>query len=289
MFLGRSEVASRPASRCFTVAGGGCRAGAARTGASPVSAGVDRSPRLRASTTLVAGPTGAGKTMMATQFVAEGVRSGEKVLVMAYEESREQVLANGAALGCDLEHYEWVVDSSSTGSSPAASSPTADPEVGQRGQVSIQSFYPEVASLDDHLVELQELIERLHPTRLVLDGLSSLERLGSQPSYRGFLLAITAHVRSIGLATFITATPPALHPGSSSAGGASTADNLTGLVDTIVVLRLQEFGATIRRGIHVQRMRGSHHENVVRELVVDERGISVGDLMPTGATEVPGT
>jgi circadian clock protein KaiC len=206
------------------------------------------------------------------------------VLVMAYEESREQVLANGAALGCDFEHYEWVVDSSSTGRSR-----TADPEDGQRGQVSIQSFYPEVASLDDHLVELQELIERLHPTRLVLDGLSSLERLGSQPSYRGFLLAITAHVRSIGLATLITATPPALHPGSSSAGGASTADNLTGLVDTIIVLRLQEVGATIRRGIHVQRMRGSHHENVVRELVVDERGIRVGDLMPTGATGIPGT
>ncbi len=239
---------------------------------------------LRASTTLVAGPTGAGKTMLATQFAAEGVRSGEEVLVMAYEESREQVLANGAALGCDLEHYEWALGSSSTGSSP-----TADPSDDQRGRVSIQSFYPEVASLDDHLVELQGLIERLHPTRLVLDGLSALERLGSQPSYRGFLLAITAYVRSIGLATFITATPPALHPGSSPAGGASTADNLTGLVDTIIVLRLQEVGATIRRGIHVQRMRGSHHENVVRELVVDERGISVGDLMPTGATGIART
>jgi len=166
--------------------------------------------------------------------------------VMAYEKSHEQVMANGAALGSDFASHE------------------------EQGQLHVVSLYPEVASLDDHLVEVRELVERVQPSRLVLDGMSALERLGSEQSYRGFLLRVTAFVRSIGLATFITASPPALTSTSS------TAIHVTGLVDTIIVLRHHESGATVKRGIHIQRMRGSSHETTVRELIIDDRGVTVG-------------
>jgi circadian clock protein KaiC len=209
---------------------------------------------FRGSTTLVSGPTGSGKTMMGTQFAVDGVASGENVLVVAYEESHEQVLANGAALGCDFERHE------------------------EQGVLRIESHYPEVASLDDHLVELRELVERLRPTRVVFDGLSALERLGSPPSYRGFLLGVTTFVRSLGLATFITSTPPSLPSGSS------TGDHLTSFVDTVIVLRHHEVDATVHRGLHIQRMRGSHHENTVRELVIDEHGVRVGNPLPGAAS-----
>jgi circadian clock protein KaiC len=142
----------------------------------------------------------------------------------------------------------------------------------------IESHYPEVASLDDHLVELRELVERLRPTRVVFDGLSALERLGSPPSYRGFLLGVTTFVRSLGLATFITSTPPSLPSGSS------TGDHLTSFVDTVIVLRHHEVDATVHRGLHIQRMRGSHHENTVRELVIDEHGVRVGNPLPGAAS-----
>jgi circadian clock protein KaiC len=111
---------------------------------------------LRGSTALVAGPTGAGKTMVATQFAADGLARGETVLIVAYEESREQVLANGTALNCDFGSYE------------------------EQNRLHVVALYPEVASLDDHLVEIRELVERVSPSRLVLDGLSALERLGSR-------------------------------------------------------------------------------------------------------------
>jgi len=203
---------------------------------------------FRGSTTLVSGPTGSGKTMMVTQFAAEGVRSGETVLVVAYEESHAQVVANGAALGCDFE---------------------------AAGTVHIRSLYPEAASLDDHLVEFRTLVQRVRPARVVLDGLSALERLGSPQSYRGFLLGVTAFAGDTDLATFITATPPVPTPFSSSA------DQLTGLVDTVIALRQREVGATVHRGLHVQRMRGSRHDSTVRELVIDDRGVRVGERLPT--------
>jgi circadian clock protein KaiC len=212
---------------------------------------------FRGSTTLVSGPTGSGKTMVVTQFAADGLDHGETVLFMAYEESHEQVLINGAALGCGFEDHQ------------------------EQCNLHVVSLYPEVASLDDHFVEVRELVERVRPTRLVLDGLSSLERLGSQQSYRGFLLGVTAFVRSVGLATFITASPPAV------AGSTSTSNHVTGLVDTVIVLRHHESGPTVQRGIHIQRMRGSSHDNTVRELTIDDHGVTVGHQLPAPNDQPP--
>ena len=231
---------------------------------------------FRHSTTLVSGPTGTGKTMMATRFAADGVESGETVLVMAYEESHAQVLANGAALGCDFAGHQVPAGHRDPDGQPADGSAAGDGA--GRGAIHVQSLYPEVASLDDHLVEFHALVERLRPSRVVLDGLSALERLGSEQAYRGFLLGVTTFVRSTGLATFITATPPTVTAGSS------TAEQLTGLTDTIIALRHQEDGATVHRGIHVQRMRGSHHDTTIRTLLIDEHGVTVGDPLPGRCT-----
>ena len=51
--------------------------------------------------------------------------------------------------------------------------------------------------------------------------------------------------------------------------------------------RRNEIGATVHRGIHVQRMRGGHHDTTVRELIVDDRGVSVGGPLPTAGGRPP--
>src|SRR3954453_17632130 len=138
-------------------------------------AGLDELTRgglIRGSNTVFSGETGAGKTMLASQFAAEGISQGERVLFVSYEETHEQVLDNGSALGSDFEDAE------------------------QRGLLQVVALYPEVASLDDHLVELRDLVDRVQPSRVVVDGLTSLERIGSGASYRGFLLGVTAFVRA---------------------------------------------------------------------------------------------
>jgi circadian clock protein KaiC len=211
-------------------------------------AGLDELTRgglFRGSNTVLSGPTGTGKTMLATRFAAEGISQGERVLFVSYEESHEQVLDNGSALGFDFEDAE------------------------QREQLRVVALYPEVASLDDHLVELRDLVDRVQPARVVLDGLTALERVGSEASYRGFLLGVTAFVRGAGLATVMTAAPTAI------LGHGATTTHVSGLVDTVIVLRHHETGSTIRRGIHIQRMRGSGSENQVRELVIDDGALNI--------------
>jgi circadian clock protein KaiC len=200
-----------------------------------------------ASSTLISGPTGTGKTLVATQFAAAGADSGETVLLMAYEESRDQVLANGEAFGYDLAELE------------------------RRGRLHVVSLYPEVASLDDHLVEIRELVERLQPDRLVVDSLSALQRLGSDQSFRGFVVGLTSYARTSGVALFMTTSSPQL------LGGTSVTDHhISGLVDAIIVLRHVETRSALRRGIVVLRMRGSDHEHQIRELRFADGKLVVG-------------
>lgn len=199
------------------------------------------------SSTLISGPTGTGKTLLATQFAAAGAESGETVLFLAYEETRDQVIANGATFGYDLAEQE------------------------QSGRMHIVSLYPEVASLDDHLVEIRALVERLQPDRVVVDSLSALERLGSDASFRAFVVGLTSYARTAGVALFLTTSAPQL------LGGTSVTDShISGLIDAIIVLRHVETSSELRRGILVLRMRGSNHEHQIRELLFTGGQLTVG-------------
>ena len=206
---------------------------------------------LGGSSTLLSGPSGTGKTLLATQFAADGAGHGERVLLLAYEETRAQVHRNGASFGHDFAAYE------------------------QQGLLQVVSLYPEVASLDDHLVEIRHLIERLQPTRLVIDSLSALERLGSPAAYREFVIGVTSYVRTVGLASFMTAASPHLIGGVSV-----TESHISGLIDAIVVLRHVETGSALRRGVLVLKMRGSSHDHAIRELLIGADRIDVGEPFP---------
>jgi circadian clock protein KaiC len=200
------------------------------------------------SCTLVTGPTGTGKTLLVTQFLEAGAAAGEKTVLFAYEETREQVLYNARGWGHDLEQHE------------------AD------GRLLIVPAYPEVASLDDHLVELQAMVERVQPTRIAVDSLSALERLGSPTSYREFVIGLTSYVKETGTATLVTASSPEL-VGTTSV----TSSHISGLIDAILLLRYAEVDSSIRRAVTVLKMRGSAHDPGIREFTIDQHGMTIGE------------
>jgi circadian clock protein KaiC len=203
---------------------------------------------FRGSCTLVSGPTGTGKTLLTTQFLAAGAAAGEKVVLFAYEETREQVLRNARGWGHDLEPYE------------------------RTGNLLVVPLYPEVASLDDHLVEIKSVVGRFGPARIAVDSLSALERLGSPTSYREFVIGLTSFVKETGVASLVTASAPDL------LGGASvTESHISGLIDAIVLLRYVEVDSAVTRAFAVLKMRGSAHDPTIRSFTIDGTGMVVGD------------
>jgi len=199
---------------------------------------------FRGSSLLVTGPSGAGKTLMATQFAAEGLATGEKVLFLSYEETGEQVHRNARGWGHDFGAAE------------------------DAGALTLRATYPEVASLDDHLVEITEQIEREQPGRLVIDSLSALERLGSTAAFLTFVIGVTSMVKQRGLATLMTSSAGNVPDGASPA-----ASHISGLIDSIVLLRSTEVDDVLRRGLLVLKVRGSDHAMTAREFSIDSTGM----------------
>src|SRR5579862_2478921 len=116
---------------------------------------------------LVQGRPGVGKTTIALQFLAEGVKNGEKVLYITLSETRSELeevaISHGWTLaGIDL--YELS-------SMEAFLGMAADNTV----------FHPAEVELGETTEALLKVIEEVQPRRIVFDSLSELRLLAQDP------------------------------------------------------------------------------------------------------------
>lgn len=202
---------------------------------------------FRDSIVLVSGATGTGKTLLTTQFLAGGIRQGERCLLLAFEESREQLFRNAQGWGIDFEKME------------------------EEGSLRVICEYPEVASLEDHLLRMKTEVEEFKPHRLTIDSLSALERISTEKGFREFVIDFTSFVKHREIAGVFTATTPTLMGGISS-----TEAHISTLTDSIILLRYIEIYGEMRRGITILKMRGSTHGKEIREFTIDGRGMHIG-------------
>lgn len=61
---------------------------------------------MKNSTNLIVGGSGNGKSIFSLQFLLEGVKRGESVLYITFEEKKEEFYSNMLGLGWDLKKYE---------------------------------------------------------------------------------------------------------------------------------------------------------------------------------------
>ncbi len=203
---------------------------------------------FRDSIFLVSGPTGGGKTLMSTMFSAEACRNGERVLLLAYEESREQLLRNAASWGVDFQKWE------------------------HEGLLKIVCQYPEAMGLEDHLLKIQREIKAFSPQRLVMDSVSAMERVASVRNFREFVIGLTSFMKQERICSLFTSTTPQL-----SGGESVTEAHISTITDVIALLRYVEINGILRRGIAIIKMRGSQHEKQIREFTIDNKGLHIGE------------
>lgn len=197
---------------------------------------------------LVNGPTGTGKTLTGTEFLNAGAEAGERVLLLSYEESPGQLFRNAAAWGIDLVKHQ------------------------EAGLLKVVALYPEVASLDDHLIEIMEVVDAFKPTRIVVDSLSSLERIGSSATYREFVIGLTSFVKQEEITMLVTLSTESLLGGTTT----PSEGHISTLTDVIVLLRYAAEPGAIRRAVTLMKMRGSAHDPSVRSYTITAQGMQVG-------------
>lgn len=202
---------------------------------------------FRDSVILVSGATGTGKTLTVTQFLEGGARRGERCLLLAFEESREQLIRNASGWGVDFEEME------------------------RQGTLKVVCDYPEVVGLEEWLITIQKDVDSFKPKRVALDSLSALERVGSIKAFREFVIGVTSFIKHQEITGLFTATTSTLMGGSSI-----TETHISTLTDSIILLRYVEMFGEMKRGLTVLKMRGSIHDKGIREFSIDEKGMHLG-------------
>ncbi|PJF34939.1 MAG: circadian clock protein KaiC [Candidatus Thermofonsia Clade 1 bacterium] len=202
---------------------------------------------FRDSIILVSGATGTGKTLVATTFLAGGAAHGERCLLFAFEESREQLFRNAIGWNVDFERME------------------------SEGLLRVVAEYPEIGALEEHLIRIKAEIAQYRPMRVAIDSLSALERIGTQRGFREFVISLTSFIKQQEIAGLFTATTPNLLGGTSI-----TEAHISTITDSIILLRYVELYGEMRRGLTVLKMRGSIHDKDIREFSIDDKGMHIG-------------
>src|SRR6266567_6690758 len=202
---------------------------------------------FRDSVTLVSGATGTGKTLTVTQFLQGGATNGEKCLLLAFEESRDQLVRNATGWGFDFEKME------------------------RDGMLRVVCDYPDLSGLEDWLVTIQGIITEFGPQRMALDSLSALENVGTLKAFREFVIGLTSFIKHREITGMFTATT-----GTLMGGDSITESNISTLTDSIILLRYVEMFGEMKRGLTVLKMRGSAHDKAIREFTIGKGGMQMG-------------
>ena len=202
----------------------------------------------RDSVTLVSGATGSGKTLLVSEFLKGGVEHGERSLLLAFEESRQQLARNANGWGIDFDAME------------------------RTGKLKIICQYPERTGPEEHLVQIKKAVDEFQPNRLVIDSLSAIERVTGGKSFREFVLGLTSYVKDRDIAGLFTTTTERLLGGTSI-----TDSHISTVTDAIILLRYFERRGTIDRGITILKMRGSDHDKSIRGFTINNHGMQIGE------------
>ncbi len=203
---------------------------------------------FRDSIILATGATGTGKTLLVSKFLQNGCLNGERSILFAYEESRAQLSRNAYSWGIDFEDLE------------------------KKGLLKIICAYPESAGLEDHLQIIKSEIAEFKPSRIAIDSLSALARGVSNNAFRQFVIGVTGFAKQEEITGFFTNTTDQFLGAHSI-----TESHISTITDTILLLQYVEIRGQMSRAINVFKMRGSWHDNGIREYKITAVGPEITD------------
>jgi circadian clock protein KaiC len=199
----------------------------------------------RGSTTLIAGPSGAGKTTIGLQFALEGARHGEPSLYMNFQENPSQLVRTIRNLG-------------------------EDPDLAKARGLDLVYASPVELQIDSIIVDMFRRIQQRHVRRLVIDALGDLASAATDAQrLHDYLYALVQHFAVSGVTSILTFETI----GNAIAGG--TMQNAMSYLSDNVLLLTVDGEARTRRALRVLKTRGSAHDTRVREVEITAAGLTV--------------
>ncbi len=204
---------------------------------------------IRGSSTLLTGPAGTGKTTLALQYIAAACARGERCHVYEFDERIDTLLTRASNMGVDL------------------------PGLMAEGLLQITQVDPAEMSPGEFAWNVFCAVQEQGCSMVVIDSLNGY--LSAMPEEKHLLLQmheLLSFLNQSGVTTFL------INPMYGLVGSMDTGPlNVSYIADAVILFRFFEAEGRIRKAISVIKNRNGKHEDTIRELFIDGRGLRVGE------------
>lgn len=202
----------------------------------------------RGTSTLLIGPSGVGKSTVASTFCHAGLMRGESVLVLLFDETKRIFLARAAGIGLDLQPF---VD---------------------KRLLLLEKVNPAELSPGELSSRIQSAVEQGDARIVVVDSLTGyLNALSEEQHLVLQMHEILTYLNQKGIVTILLLANHGL------IGQMAVPVDMTYLCDSVMLLRFFESDGRLRRAISVVKKRVGPHEDTIREFRIGASGLVVGE------------
>jgi circadian clock protein KaiC len=203
----------------------------------------------RGTTTMVAGAAGTGKTLLGLHFIVNGGARGEPGVIVTFQENPVQLREIARSFGWDLRQME------------------------AEGMLAHLYNSPVEIQPDIHTDRVKMAVERVGARRVLIDSLRDLEiATPDKVRYRDYVYSLVEDFKRHGITTLITNEIAQLF------GEFQLSEHgISFIADNVILLRYVELEGRISRALSILKMRGSFHDKTIRELLISNQGIAIGE------------
>ncbi len=205
---------------------------------------------LHGNNTLLSGPSGIGKTTVATRCMLAALERGERVAYYLFDEGLNTLLARCQALGMAL-----------------------DPHLAS-GALALTQIDPAELSPGEFSFRVRDAVEREGRSCVAIDSLNAY--LHAMPGERFLMLQmheLLSYLNQQGVLTMMVL-------GQHGLIGSMQSDiDLSYLSDALILFRYFEMRGEVRKAVSVLKSRTSDHERTIREFRLTSHGLEVGEAL----------
>jgi circadian clock protein KaiC len=200
------------------------------------------------SSTLVLGPAGTGKSLIAITFAMAAIARGEKAALFVFDEELGLLFDRMKGLGIELEAAR------------------------ERGDLMIEQIDAAELSPGEFAHRVTMTLATQQIQTVVIDSLNGYQ--AAMPEENSLMLhmhELLQYLNRQGAMTFMTVAQHGL------IGNMQAPIDVTYLADTVILLRYFEASGKVRRAISVIKKRSGPHETSIREYRISKKGLTLGE------------
>lgn len=200
----------------------------------------------QATSILISGPTGSGKTTLAAIFSEKACSQNGKVLYISFEESQQALMSAMLSPNIDLR--------------PAT----------EKGNLQFHAIMPEALVPEEHLYRILQRTDTFRPDHIVIDTISACRRMATEQAAFDFLVRLIDMCKKRNITCLMTNQLESNEQQFDISG-----IGISSVIDTLITLRFIEIEGLIQRDLVIVKSRGAHHSNTHHSYLITDNGIAV--------------